>query len=93
MEDIVQLVLSLDPQISLEPQMTDDILRFSLWVGHFTVEIYGDQIRYAFTTGERSVEGLCDSLEALHQVLFTEVEQLQQRFAQEQSELPGSAMH
>ena len=93
MDDIVQLVLSLAPQITLEPQVTNDILRFNLWIGHFTIEIYNDQIRYAFTTGERSVEGFCDSLESLRQVLFTEVEHLQQRFAQEQSDLPGSATH
>lgn len=93
MDAIVELVRSLEPQITIEPETTDDILRFSFWIGHFIVEIVGDQLRYAIFAGDHCLEGGCDSLAGLQSVLREEVERLNRLFAQQSANLPQSDLH
>lgn len=93
MEDILSLVLSMHEDIAVEPQTDQHILRFTFWISHFIIEIKGDELRYAIFGGDHTIEGVCDSLDKLDQVLRSEFSRLQRLFDQEQQSLPGAKPH
>lgn len=93
MDDIIALVVSLNDEVTIEPQSTEDIVRFTFWVSHIIIEIRGDELRYAIFGGDHNVEGLCANLSTLERVLTSEFQHLQTLFAREQQDIPGPFSH